>query len=541
ISTNWQNSYNVIDHTNGTYTLNFSTADLPPQGIIETYSVSLYANKTDYGETSGFITMTIHPIQAIVNVNSSIITAKINEVIDIKLNYTIEESGLLIPGANYTVLWSSLFNVTSEAQGIIIQLNTINLSINTYTAIIKAEKVGYETVFKTITVIVDYIDFEFNPISFQDSVETLSGGTSVIIIKLTEPHTGQPIDNASVFFSWRFGVGTFDFIENGTYELELQIPQNIRGNYKLTLIVSKQDSIYKTTEFSFIISADSPTQSTGLPWYIFLILLVVISILGVVSLRSYVIMPLRKKKESTLLANTQKYKDTMNIETILISIRHSGLHLYSKSFSLLKNYQNELLTGFIQAITLISNQIVGEEKLEKIALKSNNYKGIEKIIELDFKHFNFFISDYKDLRIIFILKDKASERFKNKAAEFLSDLNLKVSDKLQRWDGSVDAFHNIIPLLLEKYFHLDFREQFKVNTAIDIPQILKEGELSKIGKRLLNVIVSMTRVHEEFYLEDAITSVHGKNRDKVIEALEILIAKRLVISSSGNNRQLLKG
>jgi hypothetical protein len=254
-----------------------------------------------------------------------------------------------------------------------------------------------------------------------------------------------------------------------------------------------------------------------------------------------VIVPLRKKKESTLLANTQKYKDTMNIETILISVRQSGLHLYSKSFSLLKNYQNELLMGFIQAITLISNQIVGEEKLEKIALKSNNYKGFEKIIELDFKHFNFFISDYKDLRIIFILKDKASERFKNKAAEFLSNLDLRISDKLQKWDGSMDTFNHTIPSLLEKHFHLEYREKFKVNTAINIPQILKEGELSKIGKRLLNVIVSMTRVHEEFYLEDAITSVHGKNRDKVIEALEILIAKRFVISSSGNNRQLLKG
>ncbi|MFW9784946.1 MAG: hypothetical protein ACFFFB_21880, partial [Candidatus Heimdallarchaeota archaeon] len=36
ISTNWENPYNVINHNNGTFTLNFSTVNLPTQGIIET-------------------------------------------------------------------------------------------------------------------------------------------------------------------------------------------------------------------------------------------------------------------------------------------------------------------------------------------------------------------------------------------------------------------------------------------------------------------------------------------------------------------------
>jgi hypothetical protein len=531
ISTNWQKFYNIIDHNNGTYTLNFSTSNLPTQGFIETFHISLYANKTDYGETSSFITMTIQPIQTILNANSSFINAKINEIIDIKLNYSIEGSGLLIQEANYSVLWSSLYNVIPNGQGVIIRLNTVNLSIDTYTAIVKVEKVGYETEFKTITIIVDYVAFELNPINFEDSVETLAGVTSTIIIKLIDPDTHIPIDNASVFYSWEFGIGYFNFIDNGTYELGLSIPQNIKGNYKMTVIVSKQDSVYKTTEFSFIISADLPTQSTSFPWFLLPILIAVISILGIVSLRSYVFIPYKNRRESQLLAKTQRYKDIMNIETILISGRESGIHLYSKSYSLLKNYQNELLTGFIQAITLISNEIVGEEKLEKISIKSDKLKEIEKIIELDFKHFNFFISDYKDLRCIFILKDKASERFKNAAAEFLSSLDMQLSDKLRRWDGSLEAFNSVLPPLLEKHFNLFYREKFKINPDIDFPQITKEGEFSKIGKRLLNVIVSMARVQQEFYLKDVLKSVQVKNKDKLIEALEIIIEKQIIISS----------
>jgi hypothetical protein len=440
ISSNWQNPYNYIDHNNGTYTLNFSTNNIPTQGIIERFTVSIYANKTDYGETSSYITLDIHPIE--------------------------------------------------------IEVTTIN---------------------------------------FQDSVEIITGEANVITIKLTELHTDIPIDNAYIFYSWEFGIGYFNFVFNGTYELELNIPKNFEGNYKMVLIISKQGSIYKTTEFSFIISsADNPTHSQGLPWFILPILITIISILGVVSLRSYVYLPLKKKKESDLLAKTQRYKDSMNIETILISDRNSGLHLYSKSYSVFKNYRNELLTGFIQAITLISNEIVGEENIEKISIKSDKIKGFEKIIELDFKHFNFFISDYQDLRIIFILKDKASGRFKIKAAEFLSGMDKLVSDKLKKWNGSVEVFNNILPPLLEKHFHLSYREKFKINPVINILEAGKEGEFSKVGRRLLNVIVSMTRVQEEFYLEDVLTTMHGKSKDKFIEALEMIIRKQIIISSVEN-------
>jgi hypothetical protein len=282
--------------------------------------------------------MTIHPIQAIINVNTSTIRTKINEIKDIKINYTIEESGLLINGANYSVLWSSLFNIIPDGQGIILQLNTVNLSIETYTAEIKVEKVGYETVYKIITVIVDYIEFDLDPINFEESIETFTGVTSMITIKLLDPDTLIPIDNATVFYDWEFGNGYFDFIDNGTYELGLNIPQNIKGNYKITFKVSKQDTIYKYTEFSFIISVEPPSQSTSFPWFILPILIAVISILGIVSLRSYVFIPYKHKKESNLLAKTQRYKDTMNIETILISDRQSGIHIYSKSYYLLKGY-----------------------------------------------------------------------------------------------------------------------------------------------------------------------------------------------------------
>lgn len=531
ISTNWENPYNVINHNNGTFTLNFSTVNLPTQGIIETFAVSIYANKTDYGETSGFITITIYPIDTVINANSTYIIAEINEIVYVKINYTIESSGLMISDVNYSITWGSSFNVIPNAQGIILQLNTLNLSIDTYTAIIKAEKVGYETAFKTITVVIDYVEFGVDTVNFENSLDTHTGERSQIIIKLTNPDTNDTIDNASIFYSWEFGLGYFEPKSNGIYELELQIPQNYEGNYKMTLIISKKDSIFKATEFSFIIGIDAPTQSNRWIMYILFGLMGIISVLGVVILRVYVFKPIKKKKLDALLAKTQRYKDTMNIEAIVISNRESGLHLYSKSYYLLRDHQEELLSGFIQAITLISSEIIGREKIEQITIKSDKIKGAEKIIELDFKHFNFFISDYKDFRVVFILKEKASERFKNKIAEFLSNLDVKIPDKLKKWDGDLIKFHMHLPSLIDEHFQLYFREEFKLNPVIDIDQVSKEGEYTKMVKRLLNVILSMTKDHENFYLEDAVGTVHEKNQDKIIEALEILLQKQVIISS----------
>jgi hypothetical protein len=541
ISTDWQRSWDTINHNNGSYTLNFSTANLPTEGIIDTFTIAIQANKTNYGATIGYVTMSITPISTIINVNSSVVNPSVNTAIDIKINFTEEESGQLVAGANLTVTWSSVFNVTPDGNGFILRLDTVNLSIDTYTAVLQLEKEGFEAAFKTITVNVVHIEMEVGPIDFQDSLDVFIGETITIRINLTEAGTDNYIDNASVWFSWIFGNGYFSYVSDGIYELELEIP-SIVGSRTMELIITKEGSLYKSTDFSFVISITDPLPSTssGLPWYILLALIGVIAVLGVISLRSYVIIPAKRRKRATLLATTQRYKDIMNIEAIVVSGKESGINIYSKSYYVFKSYQNELLSGFIQAITLISREIIGREKMEQVTIKSDPLKSKEKIIELDFKHFNFFISDYKELRIVFILKEKASERFKEKTAEFLSKINSHVSHKIEKWDGDLEIFNKILPPLIQDHFQLYYREEYRINPTIDPNLISKETALSKMEKRVLNVIFSMTREQKNFYLRDTTETVHEKDQDKIIEALEMLIKKQIVISSTTGVKTSLK-
>ena len=90
----------------------------------------------------------------------------------------------------------------------------------------------------------------------------------------------------------------------------------------------------------------------------------------------------------------------------------------------------------------------------RFTIKPEHPKSIEKIIELDFKHFNFFICDYKDIRLITILKEKASERFKDQTAKMLMEIDSQFSDQLANWTGDLGMFENILPPLLDQYFQL---------------------------------------------------------------------------------------
>ena len=535
VSTNWLNPYSVIDHYNGTYTLNFSTYNLPSKGIIETFTVSVYANKTDYGDTTGFITIIVNPIETEVSVSQSVINANLEEIIDINVNYSILGSELIIQGANCSVDWIGSYNITPEGDGFIVSLDTATLSIDTYTAILKLEKPGFKTGYKTITIIINRLSMLFHTIGFQDAMDVFMGDTITIRINLTEPETKIDIENATIFYSWELGLGYFEYISNGIYELTVKLPETIEGSYKMTLVATKEDSIYQPTEFSFIIAITKrPT-----PNYIFLFivigLILGLALLGVLSFRAYIYIPAKRKKKSELLAKTQRFKDAMNVQGLVISERESGLALFTKSYYAWEASKKDLLSGFIYAITTISQEFMEKEAVKDMTYDKEEIETIEKIIELDFQYFNFLICDYKSFRAVFILRDQASERLKKHAMDILITLDSQLAPILEKWDGSLEKFEKIIPATIDNCCQLYYREQFVLNKPKFINKVLAQIELNKMESRVINVIRSMTRSVSEFHLNDVVELVGEKNKDLVIKGIESVIEKNLIIPAPKNN------
>ena len=135
-----------------------------------------------------------------------------------------------------------------------------------------------------------------------------------------------------------------------------------------------------------------------------------------------------------------------------------------------------------------------QDKSEKIEVDQENVSLIEKIIELDFKYFNFLICDYKDLRVVFILKDPASERYKNQTMAFLIELDSLTSRLLDKWDGSLREFDELIPDLLNKYLLLHLKDQFELNKQKIINKIIRERGVTTMETRIMNVIKSINRM-----------------------------------------------
>jgi len=59
---------------------------------------------------------------------------------------------------------------------------------------------------------------------------------------------------------------------------------------------------------------------------------------------------------------------------------------------------------------------------------------------------------------------------------------------------------------------------------------LESGELTKMERRLVNVISSMTKINKMFTLRAVIDLIDEKNEDLVLEALNSLILRRIIIS-----------
>jgi len=275
-----------------------------------------------------------------------------------------------------------------------------------------------------------------------------------------------------------------------------------------------------------------PTDDTE-PNILFLIILVfaaiIIGVLASLSIRSYVILPRRRKKEAELLTRTQRFKDLSNIQAIVVINKISGIPIFSKSYSILERHKKELFSGFIQAITTIGEEIVGRgitKEDDEPKLKSTQK---ERLLELDFKYFYCLICDKDDIRIVFVLKEKASQRLKEQITHLSLALTLQLSETIENWDGSLDQFDDLVPPIIKDYFELYYKEPFKIGKTEYIAKLRKDSELSSMETRILNVIYSIAKSKHEFYLNFIIESVHEMNKDKVIDALESLIQKKIII------------
>jgi len=103
-----------------------------------------------------------------------------------------------------------------------------------------------------------------------------------------------------------------------------------------------------------------------------------------------------------------------------------------------------------------------------------------------------------------------------------------LSEHIENWDGSLDQFEDLVPPIINDYIELYYKEPFIIKKPIPVTKLKKESELNTMEARVLNVIYSVAKNKSAFHLDFIIESVHEHNKDKIIDALESLIQKKII-------------
>ncbi|MBY8988276.1 MAG: hypothetical protein KGD61_07470 [Candidatus Lokiarchaeota archaeon] len=544
ISINDPSNYSIDNLGNGTYDIEFSTSYIDYIGI---YQINFTFSATGYEPQ--YYVYQFQIIEQSVNLSVFINSVKIQEnslheitFFDI-INVSAKAMSIIdeedISGGNFTWISATFEKNLTEFAG-----DWYNSSIECLPEYfssginfiyLKFEHPNYRTQTFGFEILIDRIEFDVDIVGHEDSNPTIKaeiGGLLTLQIELLDIETNQTIENATVLYEWTYGVGQLQEVAPGTYQLTVGLPENLQGNFIFNLIISKEGTVYKTTQSSFLLVIGEPQFPTFLIWLIIIISALIISALGVMSLRSYVILPRRRRREAELLTRTQRFKDMQNIQAIVAIHRDSGIPLYTKSYSILEKHKKEIFSGFIQAIITVGEEMVGRRGKSGELVELDGEDGSRTILELDFKYFYCLICDRQDLRIIFILTEKASDRMKKMISDLSLGSMLELSEQIGNWDGAIHEFETKFPPIINSYVELYFKEAFTINNAEQISKVRKEGDLNSMETRILNTIYSISKGKQEFYLNTIFELIHEKNEDIVIDAIETLIKKQVIIPST---------
>jgi hypothetical protein len=332
---------------------------------------------------------------------------------------------------------------------------------------------------------------------------------------------------------------TFQDLETGGIDVTSFILRNINITLSFQIFIADNfvlDKLIKISiddvnlDISYILYfEDSPPLN---PFLLTILIssLIVTLILGLLSYRAYILMPRKIKKRNYLLLRAQKFKDINNIQALFLMDKSSGLSVFTHSYSRQLKDKDIIFSGFIQAISIIGQEIT-DEKMDLQILKPPKPKITEqKIIELDLKSFHCLVLDIEDLRTVLVILTKASKRLKRILFNFAVRVYFEIEDQLKKFDNTLHYYQKVIPPFLDEYFELFYKHEFKINyLEKDIESIKKKHHLNHLQYRVLNNIFLILSRNNSFKLLDVIKKMSRNNENLIIDAIESLIEKKIIV------------
>ena len=144
---------------------------------------------------------------------------------------------------------------------------------------------------------------------------------------------------------------------------------------------------------------------------------------------------IRTKREFQRQKVINKCVDVLNLNYVMVIEKESGLAVYEEYFGG-KSMETTLITGFLEAIRKFGIELTGAYDQSQT-------------IKLEYQDSKILMSEFKNFRLITIMKDNPSEDFLQSITSLSYDINKNYRKLLQTFNGHLEPFKGIKDLVKE--------------------------------------------------------------------------------------------
>jgi hypothetical protein len=200
-----------------------------------------------------------------------------------------------------------------------------------------------------------------------------------------------------------------------------------------------------------------------------------------------------------------KYMDVLNLEYFIIIEKKTGLNIYEQILAS-KNIDASLITGFLAAIRSFGIELTGANEQSQT-------------IKLEYHQSKIIMSEFKNFRILLIMKENPSQDFLDSIKALSYDIDTEYGEQLANFTGDITHFKNVKDLL-DKHLETSLIYPLKLET-----QSIKTNSEEKI---LINSAQSiMKKRNIDYFFVSNLLSIKKGFQVKDAETILNLIEKKI--------------
>jgi hypothetical protein len=338
---------------------------------------------------------------------------------------------------------------------------------------------------------------------------TLNFPTKVQTGKLLEISVNAPSTQGNISFvivkprGFTELIGTQEAV-SGEVIFEFLIPKNwTKGEYFGEIYWNnKTDVGMKSEDFQVF-------EPYLFPWDIVVIIVIATIGISILSFMSYrTIKNFRNKQIEKKQKIYNSCMDVLHLDYIMVTDKKSGLNVYTQNFSE-KKIDAALISGFLQAIHSFGIELIKVEDQSQT-------------IKLEYKDSIVLMSEFVNVRLILIMKERPSRFFLYSLEELAYDIYKNYGAMIDSFDGNVEPFQSI-ETLLKRHLEAIFIYPLRI-AQIDK---LEKVRISQNERNYINKAVSLmkTKNMNHFYVRSLLTEKECSPKD--VETILDLMAKKV--------------